>query len=69
MTGRWLATPKGSGDNQPTIGVVSVDTRKIAPSTPFIGISMGNVPDDGGVRITQVIPAHLPILPTSGSMT
>ncbi len=56
LTGRWLATPKGSRDDKATIGVVSVDARKIAPSRPFIGILMGNVPNDGGVRITQVIP-------------
>lgn len=55
VTGQWLATPKGEKDT-PTIGVVSVNARAIPPSRPFIGITMENVPQSGGVRITTVVP-------------
>ena len=55
MTGRWLATPKANKE-LPAIGVVSVETRAIPPSRPFIGIVMTNVENNGGVRIDQVVP-------------
>ena len=55
QTGRWLATPKAGAKGKATIGVVSVDARVIPPSKPFIGIVMEDVPDDKGIRITQVI--------------
>jgi serine protease Do len=55
VTGRWLATPKGSSNDRPTIGVVSVNDRKIPPSSPFIGIEMVNLKDGPGVRIKRVI--------------
>ena len=55
VTGRWVATPKGTVDGQPTIGVVSVNSREIPPSKPFIGIQMRNEPNDGGVVITMIV--------------
>jgi len=58
LTGRWVVTPKAVQDRDdnylPTVGVVSVDNRKIPPSRPFIGIMMVAV-KEGGVRITNVI--------------
>ena len=53
--GRWLATPKGNKDTA-AIGVVSVETREIPPSRPFIGIVMVNVEGGKGVRIDKVVP-------------
>ena len=46
ITGDWLATPLDhEGDSH--VGVVSVDSREIPPSKPFIGIFMENAKPTG----------------------
>ena len=51
--GQWVASPLP--DNDPLVGIVSVNTREIPPSTPFIGISMTDLEDRDGVRITFIV--------------
>ena len=57
VVGQWLATPTPEG-KAVSVGVVSVDERKIPPSGGFIGIIGPRVPDEGeagkGVRINEV---------------
>ncbi len=59
VIGQWLVTPKGARDRDKndlsTIGVVSVNSRFIPPSKPFIGIIMANIEEGGGVRISSVV--------------
>lgn len=54
ITGDWLATPLDHEDDV-DLGVVSVDSRVIPPSKPFIGIYMGNA-EPTGVEIQGVQP-------------
>ncbi len=51
--GQWVASPLP--DQQPLVGIVSVNTREIPPSTPFIGIQMSNLDDRDGVRISRIV--------------
>lgn len=51
--GQWVASPLP--ENDPLVGIVSVNTREIPPSTPFIGISMTDLEDRDGVRITFIV--------------
>ena len=51
--GQWVASPLP--EKQPLVGIVSVNAREIPPSTPFIGISMTNLEDRDGVRITFIV--------------
>jgi serine protease Do len=51
--GQWVASPLP--DQKPLVGIVSVNTREIPPSTPFIGIRMDNVEDRDGVRIRFIV--------------
>lgn len=48
ITGDWLVTPLDHKDDS-HLGVVSVDSRLIPPSKPFIGIYMGNAKPTGVV--------------------
>lgn len=52
ITGDWVATPLDHKDDS-HLGVVSVDSRVIPPSKPFIGIYMENAKPTG-VKILQV---------------
>lgn len=51
--GQWVASPLP--DQQPLVGIVSVNTREIPPSTPFIGIQMTDLKDRDGVRISFIV--------------
>ena len=51
-TGDWVATPLGP-DSESQVGVVSVDSRLIPPSKPFIGIIMQDA-EPTGVTIEGV---------------
>jgi serine protease Do len=55
QTGQWVASPKADKE-LPTIGVVSVNAREIPASKAFIGITMGDVSDGDGVRISSILP-------------
>ena len=52
ITGDWLATPLDHKEDS-NLGVVSVDSRLIPPSKPFIGIQMVNA-EPTGVEIFSV---------------
>ena len=52
LTGDWLATPLGP-ESESQVGVVSVDSRLIPPSKPFIGIMMQDA-EPTGVTIKEV---------------
>ena len=52
--GMWLASPTDH-NGALTVGVVGVAERKIPPSRAFIGISMDDMKDDGGVRIVSIV--------------
>ena len=54
ITGDWLVTPLDH-QGESHLGIVSVDSRMIPPSKPFIGIFMGDV-QSGGVEIQDVQP-------------
>ena len=54
ITGDWLATPLDHEEDS-HLGVVSVDSREIPPSKPFIGIYMGNATPTG-ITILEVQP-------------
>lgn len=51
--GQWVASPLP--EKNPLVGIVSVNTREIPPSTPFIGIQMTDLEDRDGVRITLIV--------------
>lgn len=51
--GQWVASPLP--EKNPLVGIVSVNTREIPPSTPFIGIQMTDLKDRDGVRITLIV--------------
>ena len=51
--GQWVASPLP--DQKPLVGIVSVNTREIPPSTPFIGIQMTNLEDRDGIRISFIV--------------
>ncbi|HUO10785.1 MAG TPA: PDZ domain-containing protein [Phycisphaerae bacterium] len=56
--GEWVATcgPAAMMKQEPVaVGVVSVGRRKIAGQSGFLGVMMGNAPDNGGAAIEQVI--------------
>jgi len=52
ITGDWLATPLDHEDDS-HLGVVSVDSRLIPPSKPFIGIYMNNARPTG-IQVVEV---------------
>jgi len=52
ITGDWLATPLDHKEDS-HVGVVSVDSREIPPSKPFIGINMRDAKPTG-VEIREV---------------
>ena len=54
MVGQWLATPNLKSSKL-AVGIVGVDERIIPPSDPFIGITMQNIDDRDGVKITSVV--------------
>ncbi len=58
-TGDWVATPLDH-DQEIEVGVVSVDTRFIEPSKPFIGIEMRDAEPTGVVviRVQEESPAE-----------
>lgn len=51
--GKWVATPDGKGGTL-TVGVVSVDVRRIPPGGGFLGILPAESRNGQGVRISQV---------------
>lgn len=54
LVGQWLATPNLKSSKL-AVGIVGVDERVIPPSDPFIGITMENLEDKDGVKITSVV--------------
>ena len=54
LVGQWLASPNLKSSKL-EVGIVGVDERTIPPSDPFIGITMENLDDKDGVKITTVV--------------
>ena len=59
VVGGWVATagPVAMEATEPVaVGVVSVGRRKIPGRLGFLGVAMGDTPDNSGAKIQQVIP-------------
>ena len=54
VVGNWVATPT-SDEPALDVGIVGVSSRVIPRSSPFIGITMLDVKEKNGVKITSVI--------------
>jgi len=53
LIGQWVASPLP--EQNPLVGIVSVNAREIPPSTPFIGIQMNDLEDRDGIRISFIV--------------